>query len=321
MPVLSNKETIALAEKLIIAVYSELAIKKQDWVSLRRVRPKVEARLGAAGVDRTLWAPAFTRAAASLIRTGQVHLTPDSNRKVLTDDDHLNAVQIGAHAMHLLAVEPDFPPLVEVQAALAADAPATKEAEGGAKAKPKKRTSTPKPDTSTDRAKYRAPAEDAGASGSAGTDGGPGMTGGSGSSSVVGRGGSGAGGGGAGGSKDIGKGTVSAAAEALVRQLVKPTGNRVETGKGLDRHLGDTSNAMEILARGIQDAAKMIEGHHPEQTGIVEGLGRQARQTGQVASAVNGVRSGHRRKEAADFERWENPRKNERGRDFGEQDL
>jgi hypothetical protein len=318
MPALSNKETIALAEKLIITVYSELAIKKQDWVSLRRVRPEVEARLGAAGVDCTLWAPAFTRAATALLKTGQVHLAPDSNRKVLTDNDHLNAVQIGSHAMHLLAVEPDFPPLVEIQGALAADAPAAKEADVGAKAK--KRTPKPKPDTSTDGAKYRAPAEAAVASGSAGTDGGPGMTGGSGSSSVVGRGG-GAGGGGAGGSKDIGKGTVSAAAEALVRQLVKPTGNRVETGKGLDRHLGDTSNALEILSKGIQDAAKMIEGHHPEQTGIVEGLGRQARQTGQVASAVNGVRSGHRRKEAADFERWENPRKNERGRDFGEQDL
>ena len=40
-----------------------------------------------------------------MVRTGYAHLVPDSNRKVLTDEDHAAAIRIGGEDKHLMAIE------------------------------------------------------------------------------------------------------------------------------------------------------------------------------------------------------------------------
>lgn len=62
----------------ITAAYLDLAKTDADWVRL------------------------------AMIRTGMVHLAPDSNRKVLTDADHAAALRIGSEDKHLLAIEDDY---------------------------------------------------------------------------------------------------------------------------------------------------------------------------------------------------------------------
>jgi hypothetical protein len=43
-----------------------------------------------------------------LARTGEVHLAPDSNRKVLKAVDHESAIRLGSEDKHLIAIDPDF---------------------------------------------------------------------------------------------------------------------------------------------------------------------------------------------------------------------
>lgn len=82
-------------EELIRQVYLELGDGYQDWVRLAKIRPRLN---GAARdeVDETL---------LKMVRTGSVHLVPDSNRKVLTEDDHAAAIRIGGEDKHLMAIE------------------------------------------------------------------------------------------------------------------------------------------------------------------------------------------------------------------------
>jgi hypothetical protein len=40
-----------------------------------------------------------------MMKTGTVHLAPDSNRKMLTEADHEAAVRIGGENNHLIAIE------------------------------------------------------------------------------------------------------------------------------------------------------------------------------------------------------------------------
>jgi hypothetical protein len=82
-------------EELIRDVYRELSVKSQDWVRLARIRPQTEG-IDRAEVDTVL---------LKMIKTGRVHLAPDSNRKVLTDEDHQAAIRIGSEDKHLLAIE------------------------------------------------------------------------------------------------------------------------------------------------------------------------------------------------------------------------
>lgn len=81
----------------IVAAYLDLAQKPQDWVRLASLRPLLS--LDRDVQDLTLLA---------MVRTGSVHLSPDSNRKVLTDADHTAALTIGGDANHLVAIEDDF---------------------------------------------------------------------------------------------------------------------------------------------------------------------------------------------------------------------
>lgn len=81
----------------IVAAYYDLSHKPQDWVRLAVLRPMLSS--DPADQDATLIA---------MVRTGYVHLAPDSNRKVLTDDDHDAALWVGGEANHLLAIEDAF---------------------------------------------------------------------------------------------------------------------------------------------------------------------------------------------------------------------
>lgn len=76
--------------------YLTTASKPQDWVPLRTIRPLVGGER--ADVDQALIA---------LVRTGTVHLVPDSNRKALTDADRAAAIRIGTEDKHLIAIEED----------------------------------------------------------------------------------------------------------------------------------------------------------------------------------------------------------------------
>ncbi|WP_234995763.1 hypothetical protein [Streptoalloteichus hindustanus] len=82
-------------ESLIRAVYLDLSVKPQDWVRLAKLRP----RLNGADKDEV------DKVLLGMIKTGKVHLAPDSNRKVLTDADHAAAIRIGSEDKHLLAIE------------------------------------------------------------------------------------------------------------------------------------------------------------------------------------------------------------------------
>ncbi|QFZ16977.1 hypothetical protein [Saccharothrix syringae] len=82
-------------ESVIRAAYLELSAKPQDWVRLARLRPRLN------GADRD----EVDAVLLEMVRTGTVHLAPDSNRKVLTEADHAAAIRIAGEDNHLVAIE------------------------------------------------------------------------------------------------------------------------------------------------------------------------------------------------------------------------
>lgn len=82
-------------EDLIREAYHDLSEGPLDWIRLARIRPRLDGA-GKGEVDEVL---------LEMIKTGTVHLAPDSNRKVLTEDDHAAAVRVGGEDKHLLAIE------------------------------------------------------------------------------------------------------------------------------------------------------------------------------------------------------------------------
>ncbi|HUQ57233.1 hypothetical protein [Lentzea sp.] len=82
-------------ESLIRSVYEELAVEPQDWIRLARIRPRLNgAERGE--VDDVL---------VKMMKTGTVHLAPESNTKVLTAEDHAAALRVGSEDLHLVAME------------------------------------------------------------------------------------------------------------------------------------------------------------------------------------------------------------------------
>jgi hypothetical protein len=79
-------------ERRIRDAYGRLARSRQDWVGLVALRPVLGA-VAAADVDAVL---------RELSATGQIRLTPESNRKTLTDADHRAAIRIGGEDNHHL---------------------------------------------------------------------------------------------------------------------------------------------------------------------------------------------------------------------------
>jgi hypothetical protein len=82
-------------EELIRQVYLELGDGYQDWVRLAKIRPRLDGA-DREEVDETL---------LKMVRSGTTHLVPDSNRKVLTEEDHAAAIRIGGEDKHLMAIE------------------------------------------------------------------------------------------------------------------------------------------------------------------------------------------------------------------------
>ncbi|NUT90877.1 MAG: hypothetical protein HOY78_02490 [Saccharothrix sp.] len=82
-------------ESTIRQAYADLSVKPQDWVRLAKLREK----LGGASKDEV------DEVLMAMVRTGTVHLAPDSNTKVLTDEDRAAAVRIAGEDNHLLAIE------------------------------------------------------------------------------------------------------------------------------------------------------------------------------------------------------------------------
>ena len=81
-------------ETLIRIAYLDLSVKPQDWVRLARLRPKLDA-------DKTEVDEVLLR----MVKAGEAHLAPDSNRKVLTPADHAAAIRVGSEDKHLMAIE------------------------------------------------------------------------------------------------------------------------------------------------------------------------------------------------------------------------
>ena len=79
----------------IRTAYHKRALKPRDWVRLAEVRPLLNGATKSE-VDDVL---------REMSRAGRAHLAPDSNRKGLTEADHLAAIRVGSEDKHLLAIE------------------------------------------------------------------------------------------------------------------------------------------------------------------------------------------------------------------------
>ncbi|WP_329790170.1 hypothetical protein V1227_39485 [Lentzea sp. DG1S-22] len=82
-------------ESLIRAVYGDLASAPEEWIRLARIRPRLNGA-EKSQVDEVL---------LEMLKTGTVHLAPDSNTKMLSADDRAAAVRIGGEDLHLIAIE------------------------------------------------------------------------------------------------------------------------------------------------------------------------------------------------------------------------
>ncbi|WP_043729911.1 hypothetical protein [Kutzneria sp. 744] len=82
-------------EALIRGVYEQLSVKPEEWIRLARIRPETD------GIDRQTVDTVLLR----MIKAGGANLAPDSNRKVLTDEDRDAAIRIGTEDKHLLLIE------------------------------------------------------------------------------------------------------------------------------------------------------------------------------------------------------------------------
>ncbi|MFD5831401.1 hypothetical protein [Lentzea sp. NPDC060358] len=82
-------------ESLIRAAYSHLAGTPEEWIRLARIRPRLNGA-EKSEVDEVL---------LEMMKTGTVHLAPDSNTKMLGADDRAAAVRIGGEDLHLIAIE------------------------------------------------------------------------------------------------------------------------------------------------------------------------------------------------------------------------
>lgn len=82
-------------ESRIRIAYRKLARAPRDWVGLVDLRPLLGG-VPSEEVDVVL---------KELSRSGEAHLVPEDNRKVLTKADHEAAIRIGGEDNHLLSIE------------------------------------------------------------------------------------------------------------------------------------------------------------------------------------------------------------------------
>lgn len=82
-------------EDRIRDAYNQLARSPRGWVGLVDLRPMLGS-VPTAAVNAVL---------KEMSRTGQAHLVPESNRKVLNAADHEAAIRIGGEENHLISIE------------------------------------------------------------------------------------------------------------------------------------------------------------------------------------------------------------------------
>jgi hypothetical protein len=82
-------------EKRIRKGYRTLAPSSRDWVRLAALRLLL-GDAPARDVDDVL---------KKLSKDGSIHLNPESDRKILTKEDHEAAIHIGGQENHLLSIE------------------------------------------------------------------------------------------------------------------------------------------------------------------------------------------------------------------------
>jgi hypothetical protein len=91
---LSGRQAMSPDDR-IRAAWQQLAVKQQDWIRLARIRPLL-GDMSREEQDATL---------LRMYRAGDLHLAPDSNRKVQTADDHAAAIRLGGEDLNLIAFE------------------------------------------------------------------------------------------------------------------------------------------------------------------------------------------------------------------------
>lgn len=87
--------TIGQVQKDIRAAYDKIASKPGEWISLAGLRDKLSQDLPRDQVDAAL---------RGLERRDDVHITPESNQKTLTDRQRAAAVNIGDQDKHLISM-------------------------------------------------------------------------------------------------------------------------------------------------------------------------------------------------------------------------
>lgn len=87
-------------ETKILLAYETLSKKTQDWVPLINLRPQVKAKRSA--VDAAL---------LRMIRTGAVHVVPDSSRARNTKEARDAAFRLGGEYLNWVGIEPHYDPI------------------------------------------------------------------------------------------------------------------------------------------------------------------------------------------------------------------
>jgi hypothetical protein len=95
------------AKTAIRTAYAALQQKPSDWVRLAKLRPMAEQQMMDEGIDLCMVRGMFAKAVIEMERADEFIPAPDSNRKVLTEMDDLNAVTIGNRVLHLIAQQMD----------------------------------------------------------------------------------------------------------------------------------------------------------------------------------------------------------------------
>lgn len=90
----TQERELTEVEQAVYLTYLELAEYPQDWIRIARIH------------DHLPYHPDdITDAIASLVHSGDADIAPESNTKVLTQEDHAAAIRIGSEACHLIAFE------------------------------------------------------------------------------------------------------------------------------------------------------------------------------------------------------------------------
>ncbi|MBE1501364.1 hypothetical protein H4696_008464 [Amycolatopsis lexingtonensis] len=86
---------------------------------------------------------------------------------------------------------------------------------------------------------------------------------------------------------------------------------------GMDRALSDFGGSLEVVVRGVRAMRAMFEQDMPDEGGLHERLAGLAGYMSGVATLAEEIRMAQRMANGEDWRRILEPRKNERGYDYG----